>query len=48
MNLKLSFLLARQYPDLLVFDTICGATKERQSDLLICKGWSRSDSCNWR
>jgi len=31
---KLSSLLARQYPDLLVFDTICGATKERQSDLV--------------
>lgn len=31
---KLSRLLAEKYPDLLVFDTICGATKERQSDLL--------------
>ena len=31
---KLSGLLAESYPDLLVFDTICGATKERQSDLV--------------
>ena len=30
----LSGLLARKYPDLLIFDTICGATKERQSDLV--------------
>ena len=29
----LSGLLAARYPELLVFDTICGATKERQSDL---------------
>ena len=25
--------LAEIYPDLVVFDTVCGATKERQSDL---------------
>jgi 4-hydroxy-3-methylbut-2-enyl diphosphate reductase len=31
---KLSSMLAEKYPDLAVFDTICGATKERQSDLL--------------
>jgi len=31
---KLSGLLAERYPDLVVFDTICGATKERQSDLV--------------
>jgi (E)-4-hydroxy-3-methyl-but-2-enyl pyrophosphate reductase len=31
---KLSGMLAEKYPDLAVFDTICGATKERQSDLL--------------
>ena len=31
---KLSRMLTEQYPDLVVFDTICGATKERQSDLL--------------
>jgi len=31
---KLSGLLAEKYPGLLVFDTICGATKERQSDLV--------------
>lgn len=31
---KLSRMLADQYPELVVFDTICGATKERQSDLL--------------
>ena len=30
----LSNLLSDQYPDMLVFDTICGATKERQSDLV--------------
>lgn len=30
----LSGLLASKYPNLLVFDTICGATKERQSDLV--------------
>ena len=29
----LSALLAQKYPELVVFDTICGATKERQSDL---------------
>ena len=26
--------LAEKYPQLVVFDTICGATKERQSDLV--------------
>ena len=31
---NLSGILAERYPDLLVFDTICGATKERQSDLV--------------
>jgi 4-hydroxy-3-methylbut-2-enyl diphosphate reductase len=31
---KLSRLLADKYPGLLIFDTICGATRERQSDLL--------------
>lgn len=31
---ELSNRLARDYKDLLVFDTICGATKERQSDLV--------------
>lgn len=31
---KLSRMLGEKYPDLVVFDTICGATKERQSDLL--------------
>ena len=30
----LSGILAEKYPSLLVFDTICGATKERQSDLV--------------
>jgi 4-hydroxy-3-methylbut-2-enyl diphosphate reductase len=30
----LSRLLAVKYPEMLVFDTICGATKERQSDLV--------------
>ncbi|MBO26567.1 MAG: 4-hydroxy-3-methylbut-2-enyl diphosphate reductase [Opitutales bacterium] len=30
----LSGILAKKYPSLLVFDTICGATKERQSDLV--------------
>ena len=30
----LSSLLAEKYPNMLVFDTICGATKERQSDLV--------------
>ena len=30
----LSGILAKKYPTLLVFDTICGATKERQSDLV--------------
>ncbi len=30
----LSSLLAEKYPSMLVFDTICGATKERQSDLV--------------
>ncbi len=30
---ELAACLAEQYPDLAVFDTVCGATKERQSDL---------------
>jgi 4-hydroxy-3-methylbut-2-enyl diphosphate reductase len=30
----LSNLLSTKYPELLIFDTICGATKERQSDLV--------------
>lgn len=30
----LSGLLAEKYPNMLIFDTICGATKERQSDLI--------------
>lgn len=30
----LSNLLSAQYPGMLIFDTICGATKERQSDLV--------------
>ena len=31
---KLTEKLSEKYPDLVVFDTICGATKERQSDLV--------------
>jgi len=31
---NLSSKLAEKYPQLVVFDTICGATKERQSDLV--------------
>lgn len=31
---NLSAILSQRYPDMLVFDTICGATKERQSDLV--------------
>ena len=31
---KLTAKLAEIYPELVVFDTICGATKERQSDLV--------------
>lgn len=31
---NLSNLLAKKYPAMLIFDTICGATKERQSDLV--------------
>ena len=31
---NLSGRLVKKYPNLLVFDTICGATKERQSDLV--------------
>lgn len=31
---NLSAILSQKYPDMLVFDTICGATKERQSDLV--------------
>ncbi len=36
----LSALLSQKYPELVVFDTICGATKERQSDLqqLVAEG----------
>lgn len=30
---ELAACLAEKYPDLAVFDTVCGATKERQSDL---------------
>ena len=30
----LTGLLAEKYPGMLIFDTICGATKERQSDLV--------------
>ena len=30
----LSGMLAEKYPEMLIFDTICGATKERQSDLV--------------
>ena len=30
----LTGLLAEKYPEMLIFDTICGATKERQSDLV--------------
>ncbi|MBG31163.1 MAG: 4-hydroxy-3-methylbut-2-enyl diphosphate reductase [Opitutae bacterium] len=30
---ELAGCLAKKYPDLMVFDTVCGATKERQSDL---------------
>jgi (E)-4-hydroxy-3-methyl-but-2-enyl pyrophosphate reductase len=32
---RLSEYLRNQYPGALVFDTICGATKERQSDVLV-------------
>ncbi len=31
---NLTSTLAEEYPELVVFDTICGATKERQSDLV--------------
>ncbi|HVU37674.1 MAG TPA: 4-hydroxy-3-methylbut-2-enyl diphosphate reductase, partial [Opitutales bacterium] len=31
----LSQYLKTKYPEALVFDTICGATKERQSDVLV-------------
>lgn len=31
---KLTQELSKKYPELVVFDTICGATKERQSDLV--------------
>ena len=31
---NLSMLLRKQYPELIILDTICGATKERQSDLV--------------
>lgn len=30
----LSLILSEKYPQLIIFDTICGATKERQSDLV--------------
>ncbi len=30
---ELAAMLAEKYPELIVFDTVCGATKERQSDL---------------
>ena len=33
---------------MLIFDTICGATKERQSDLIdLVREWSRCDRCHW-
>ena len=31
---NLSQILSKKYPELKIFDTICGATKERQSDLV--------------
>jgi len=31
---NLSYILSSKYPNLIIFDTICGATKERQSDLV--------------
>ena len=31
---NLSHILSTKYPNLIIFDTICGATKERQSDLV--------------
>lgn len=34
---RLSDILKERYPDALVFDTICGATKERQSDIHVLK-----------
>ncbi len=34
---RLSEILMESYPDALVFDTICGATKERQSDIHVLK-----------
>jgi len=34
---RLSQYLKKKYPTLLIFDTICGATKERQSDVLTLK-----------
>ena len=34
---RLSEALRTQYPSLLIFDTICGATKERQADVLVLK-----------
>lgn len=34
---KLSEALKIKYPSLLIFDTICGATKERQADVLVLK-----------
>ncbi len=34
---RLSGILRERFPDAQVFDTICGATKERQSDVLVLK-----------
>lgn len=34
---RLAALLRKRFPDAKVFDTICGATKERQSDVLVLK-----------
>lgn len=34
---RLSGILRERFPEALVFDTICGATKERQSDVLVLK-----------
>lgn len=34
---RLSGLLRARFPEAVVFDTICGATKERQSDVLVLK-----------
>ena len=40
---NLSAILSQRYPDMLVFDTICGATKERQSDLVSQLNRGRGD-----